>query len=125
MYKKLTPAQKKELYTWQSTKEGQATIAKQRAAAGVTGMNQSAKRKMQAKIKALEAKVNGYEGQGEPTDGGVTLDQLETVIASVVASRAPNQPVIAPRASVSSAAVQLQSILSQNKKRKTTFEDSA
>ena len=124
-YKKLTPAQKKELYTWQSTKEGQAIIAKQKAAAGITSKNQSAKRKLQAKIKALEAKVNGYEGQGEPTDGGVTLDQLETVIASVVASRAPNQPVIAPRASVSSAAVQLQSILSQNKKRKTTFEDSA
>ena len=125
----MNQAQKKELYEWQSTKEGQAIIAKQKAAAGITSKNQNAKKKLHAKIKALEAKVQGYKGHEEPTDGGVTLAQLETVIASAVASRAPNPPVVAPRPacspSVSSAAIQLQSILKQNKKRKATFGDCA
>ena len=123
-YKKLTPAQKKELYEWQSSKEGQATIAKQRAASGFTGRNQSAKKKLQAKIKSLEAQVNGTPDSNPDSP---TLAQLESMIASAVASPnptpAPVVPIIAQRRShpsVSSAAVRLQSILkNSNKKRKT------
>ena len=41
-YKKLNSAQKKELYDCHSTKEGQAIIAKQKAAVGITSKNHNA-----------------------------------------------------------------------------------
>ena len=125
-YKKLTPAQKKELYEWQSTKEGQAIVAKQKAAAGYVNKSQSSNKRLHAKVKALEAQVHEFEGSQEtiPTDGNLTLSQLESVIASAVNARPQNPPppLVPRQGSVSSAAVQLQNIL-RNKKRKT--EDSA
>ena len=118
----MNPAQKRELYEWQSTKEGQSLVAKQRAASGVTfGRSQNAKKKLQAKVKALEAKVQGFE-EGESLNP--TLAKLESVIASAVNARSTVPPPAPPRApvtsSVASAAVQLQSILKNgNKKRRT------
>ena len=123
-YKKLNPAQKRELYEWQSTREGQVAVAKQRTSSGITSKNQSARKKLQAKIKSLEAQVQGTEA---PSDSP-TLAQLESLIASAVATPCPAPPVNIPRLhnprTVSSAAVQLQSILKNCNKRRKTDESS-
>ena len=106
-YKKLNPVQKKELYEWQSTKEGQAIIAKQRAASGIPSKNQSVKKKLQAKIKSLEAQVQGNKQTLEYP----TLFQLESLIASAVVTPSPAPapvPIVATcqsHPSVSSAAL--------------------
>ena len=75
-------------------------------------------------MKALEAKVQGYEGGGN-ANLGPTLEQLENVIASAVNACTATLPPIAPppraqvSSSVSRAAVQLQGILKTSRKRKS------
>ena len=52
-YEKLSPEQKSELYKWQRTKDGRAIVAKQKKSLGHKP-KPSQKRKLQAKISALE-----------------------------------------------------------------------
>ena len=79
-YLKLNAEQKKELYHWQSTKEGKAIIAKQKAALGVKGKGQSTKNKYQSKISALEAKVKELE------EDGPSVEDLKACIAAATSA---------------------------------------
>ncbi len=76
--KLLSKAQRAELYEWQKSKEGQATTNKQKTSSGYKP-KPSAKKKLQAKIAALEAKIKDQES--EPT-----MEELTACIASATES---------------------------------------
>ena len=77
-YKLLNKEQRAELYEWQKSKEGQSTTNKQKTSSGHK-TKPSAKKKLQAKIAALEAAIKAQES--EPT-----MEELTACIASATES---------------------------------------
>ena len=82
-YKTLSKAQRIELSEWQKSKAGKATINKQKSDSGYKP-RQSAKSKLKAKIKALEAQVK--QNPADPTDQpdpSVSVAEIQRVFAAV------------------------------------------
>ena len=77
-YKLLNKEQRAELYEWQKSKEGQATTSKQKTSSGYKA-KPSAKKKLQAKITALKAKIKAQESE-------LTTEELAACIASATES---------------------------------------
>ena len=108
-YAKLNKDQKSELYQWQKTKDGKATIQKQKKAAGHKPKI-SAKKKLQAKVAALQAEID--ERKKDPT-----LEELTACIAAATSAKAADQPTptTVPTHPHVAAAVQLQGILKRKR----------
>ena len=111
-YKKLTRAQRIELYEWQTSKEGKPQTSSQRKDLGKGKPRVNAKQKLRAKVSALEAQLK--DAQTEPT-----LQELQACIASAQTTNItlppvhPTPPLVKP--SVASAALALQSILKRKR----------
>jgi hypothetical protein len=112
-YKTLTKAQRIELSEWQKSKAGKDSVNKQKSASGYKG-RPSAKAKLKAKIKALEAQVKDQPGtppiEQEPT---VSVAEIERVLAAVSSLKQDSGTQKSPIALASAKA--LQSILKRKR----------
>jgi hypothetical protein len=108
-YSKLSKDQRIELYEWQSTKEGKAKTAKQRKESNAPNPTRSAKKKLQAKVSALEAQLK--EAQ-QPE-----IKEIQAFIASVQQANLPPVPPVTPpvKPSIASATVALQQLLKRKR----------
>ena len=114
-YKKLTPEQKQELYQWQKTKDGQATIQKSKEQKDKSsgGKGQSVKQ-LKAKVAALEKEVKDADA--------TTLEKIKAVISDVTADQKADSSDSKKRVTLDEdkaydvAAVALQQIIKRNKK---------
>ena len=109
-YKLLTKEQKSELYEWQRSKEGKAVTHQQKTKAGYKP-KPSAKKKLQAKVAALEAALK--EQESEPT--------VEEIAACISASQPARATTSVPAAATEvtsphvAAAVALKGILKRKR----------
>ena len=112
-YAKLSGEQKKELYQWQSTKDGRAKILKDKKELGIPTRSSKTNAKLKAKISALEAQL-----QENPTP---SLEEITACIAAASSSLpAPPAPakkvqVTAPTEPHKAAAMAVQSILKRKR----------
>ncbi len=108
-YSKLSKDQRIELYEWQSSKEGKAKTAKQRKESNVPNSTRSAKKKLQAKVSALEAQLKEAQ-QPEMKD-------IQAFIASVQQAKLPPVPPTTPpvKPSIASATIALQQLLKRKR----------
>ena len=83
-YRKLSKDQRAELYEWQRSKEGRDVTAKQKKASGIP-VKQSAKKRLRAKVSALEAQLAETP----------TLEELQSCIASVNQQN-ESKPILKP-----------------------------
>ena len=105
-YKLLSKDQRNELYKWQKSKEGKAITAKQKKAQGVKP-KQSAKKKLQAKVAALQAELD--EKNKEPT--------IEELTACITATEEKKSEAKASSTNAHvAAAICLKSILKRKRK---------
>lgn len=120
-YKLLTKEERMELYTWQTSKEGKAVIAKQEKEAGVSA-KPSRNKKLKAKVATLQAEHK--EVNKEPT-----LEELTTLVASAHSATSlllapPPQNILPPSLTTNphvAAAIELRKIL--KRKRETESKD--
>ena len=92
-YKLLTKPQRIELSKWQKTKEGQAAMKDYRSRNNISTIKKpSAKSKLKAKIKALEAQINKDSPETEAVPN-VSAAQIQRFIQAAVSSATATKQV--------------------------------
>ena len=116
-YKKLNAEQRKELYEWQQSKEGKATLSKSKSSNKSNSNSSSSNKKLKSEISSLKAKLKEAT---EVEDDKAELQRIEAVIASVNSKNQTATPTSNSNATIASAALELQKMT--KRKRDVSFE---